>query len=221
MKKKLAIVIVSLGLLVTQLVPINDATYATSASSVSCEKEHFMGLRAWYDGIDEVCNGEQPKDQEALKKIIWKVILNVAALLLQLSGYICVGFVIWGGYLYMLSRGDPNKAAGGKRTITNALIGIVICITASLISGAIVDISEGAAVNNGARFFQEIFNHAFIWAGIVCVIIMIMGGISYVTSVGNPQKIEKAKNTIMNAAIGLIITLVAAAIVNLVVATVS
>ena len=122
MKKRLAIVIVSLGLLVTQLVPINGATYATSASSVSCEKEHFMGLRAWYDGIDEVCNGEQPKDQEALKKIIWKVILNVAALLLQLSGYICVGFVIWGGYLYMLSRGDPNKAAGGKRTITNALI---------------------------------------------------------------------------------------------------
>ena len=50
---------------------------------------------------------------------------------------------------------------------------------------------------------------------------MIMGGISYVTSVGNPQKVSKAKNTIMYAAIGLIITLVAAAIVNLVLTAVS
>ena len=89
-------------------------------------------------------------------------------------------------------------------------------MTASLISGAIVDIASGAAAEND-RFFVEIFNTAFLWAGIVCAIIIVIGGISYVTSTGDSQRTTKAKGTIMNAAIGLAITLLAAAIVNLVV----
>jgi len=210
MKKLFTLLIFSIGLLFSQFAIMNTNAYADADQ---CGSDHFMGLRAWYDGIDAVCNGTQPSNPEEIRIILWKIILNVVTMVLQIAGYVCVGFVIWGGYLYMLSSGDPGKVASGKKTITRALIGIVICVTASLISGAIVDIAETSADGN---FFANIFNHAFMWAGIVCVIMMIMGGISYVTSVGNPQKVSKAKNTIMYAAIGLIITLVAAAIVNLV-----
>ena len=210
MKKLFALLLIGVGILFSQFAIVNTNAYADADQ---CGKGHFMGLRAWYDGIPAVCNGEQPADQYEIRKIMWQIVLNVVTMVLQIAGYVCVGFVIWGGYLYMLSSGDPGKVANGKKTITRALIGITICVTASLISGAIVDIAETSIDGN---FFANIFNHAFMWAGIVCVIMMIIGGIAYVTSVGNPQKVSKAKNTIMYAAIGLIITLVAAAIVNLV-----
>ncbi len=220
MKKALAIIAMVFSLFAVLLMPTQSAFAASGGGGASCDGHHFMGLRAWYDGIDAVCSGTQPADAEEIKAMIWKIVLNIVTMVLQIVGYVCVGFVIWGGYLYMLARGDSGKVASGKKTITNALIGLVVCMTASLISGAIVDIAGGAAAEDD-RFFVEIFNTAFLWAGIVCAIIIVMGGISYVTSTGDPQKVAKAKNTIMYAAIGLAITLLAAAIVNLVVTAVN
>ena len=221
MKKYLAGLLVCLSLAMLLFAPVSvlakdgEAAATLGASTVSCGEETFMGLRPWYYGVDEVCKGTTPKDQYAVRAMIWKIVLNIVTMVLQIVGYVCVGFVIWGGYLYMLANGDSGKVANGKKTITHALIGLVICMTASLISGAMVDIARDAAVD--ANFFANIFNHAFMWAGIVCAILVVLGGISYVTSSGEPSKVAKAKNTITYAAIGLAITLLAAAIVNLVV----
>lgn len=234
MKRIFLCLMVVLGLFLGQLAVV-DNTYAKPAADATdggggggatpaktdgakCG-DHFMGLRAWYDGIPAICENKQPESEEEIRQMIWMIVLNIVTLVLQVVGYVAVGFVIWGGYLYMLARGDASKVASGKKTITNALIGLVICMTASLISGAIVDVASGAAADS--NFFASIFNTAFLWAGIVCAIIIVIGGISYVTSTGDPQKVAKAKNTIMYAAIGLAITLLAAAIVNLVVGAVN
>ncbi len=53
--------------------------------------------------------------------------------------------------------------------------------------------------------------------GIVSVILVIYGGWMFMTAAGNPQKVEKAKKIIINAGIGLIITLSAFLIVNFIV----
>ena len=50
--------------------------------------------------------------------------------------------------------------------------------------------------------------------GLVAVIFIIIGGISYMTSSGEAAKIEKAKKTILYAVIGLGICVLAFAIVN-------
>jgi hypothetical protein len=42
-------------------------------------------------------------------------------------------------------------------------------------------------------------------AGVIAVIIMITGGIMYITSNGDPGKITTAKNTLIYAAVGLVI----------------
>ena len=57
----------------------------------------------------------------------------------------------------------------------------------------------------------------FIWSGIIAVIMIIYGGIQYVTSVGNPQTTSKAKNTLIYSVVGLLIVIFAAAIVNVIV----
>lgn len=52
--------------------------------------------------------------------------------------------------------------------------------------------------------------------GIIAVIMIILGGISYATSQGDPGKIKKGKDTILYGIIGLVIVLLAFAITNFV-----
>lgn len=56
--------------------------------------------------------------------------------------------------------------------------------------------------------------------GIVAVIVMIIGGVQYMTSSGDPGKVKKAKDTILYGVIGLVVVILAAAIVNFVIANV-
>jgi uncharacterized BrkB/YihY/UPF0761 family membrane protein len=56
---------------------------------------------------------------------------------------------------------------------------------------------------------QNILNTAYTWAGIVCVIILVIAGIMYVLSAGDSSKVKKAKDAIMGAVIGLIFILLA------------
>lgn len=45
-------------------------------------------------------------------------------------------------------------------------------------------------------------------AGMVAVLFIVLGGISYATSAGDPGKISKAKDTILYAIIGLVVTII-------------
>ena len=56
--------------------------------------------------------------------------------------------------------------------------------------------------------------------GIVAVLVIIIGGVSYMTSSGDAGKVKKAKDTILYGVIGLIICALAAAIVNFVIGTI-
>ncbi len=53
--------------------------------------------------------------------------------------------------------------------------------------------------------------------GIISIIVIIIGGIMYSTSSGDQNKITSAKNTILYAIIGLIVSVLAFAIVNYVI----
>jgi hypothetical protein len=64
---------------------------------------------------------------------------------------------------------------------------------------------------------KTIVNIMLYIIGIACVIMLIYGGIRYATSGGNEKGITSGKNTIMYAIIGLIIAILAYAIVNFVI----
>lgn len=64
---------------------------------------------------------------------------------------------------------------------------------------------------------NKILNTVYFWSGIIATIVIIIAGIYYMTSRGNPQAIEKAKSALLYSVIGLIIVLSAAAITNFVI----
>ena len=70
---------------------------------------------------------------------------------------------------------------------------------------------------NLVEIVSTILNAVFLVVGIIAVVVIIIGGINYMTSQGDPGKVKKAKDTILYGIIGLVITLLAFAIVSFVI----
>lgn len=65
--------------------------------------------------------------------------------------------------------------------------------------------------------FKQITNTILYIVGIIAVIMLIIGGIKYVVSGGDSKKVTDAKNTVLYAIIGLVVSFLAFAIVNFVI----
>lgn len=61
---------------------------------------------------------------------------------------------------------------------------------------------------------QNVLNYVFALIGAISVLMIILGGVRYIVSSGDPQRISSSKNTIIYAIIGLIIAVSSAIIVN-------
>lgn len=217
-KLRIAIATLVIAIVGVAFFPANQA----AAESVSC-RSHFLGVKTWYDGLtDSSCNIKSPvevfpneeaaEEGAALRMFIWTIVMNVVSMILGVVGYLAIGMIIYGGFLYMTAQGNPSKLAAAKNTIVRSVIGLAIIMSASIISGAVADIISGA--NKDPDFVTSLLTQAFIWMGIIAVIMMIWGGIQYITSTGNASNLQKAKSTILYAAIGLLIVIFAAVIVN-------
>lgn len=69
--------------------------------------------------------------------------------------------------------------------------------------------------------FTKISNTLLLVIGVISVIMLIYGGFRYIISGGDNKKVTDAKNTILYAIIGLIISLLAYAIINFVIAAIT
>lgn len=113
---------------------------ATPQTTHAACNQTLLTFPAWYKGlVDDKCDVRNPGDV-GLTVFVWTIVLNVVEFILQLVGYIAVGYIIAGGYKYMISAGDPSGMTKAKNTILNALIGLAI----SIASVGIVNVVAGA-----------------------------------------------------------------------------
>jgi hypothetical protein len=122
-----------------------------------------------------------------------------------------VGFVLLAG---LISANSAFAAAADK-----------ICQGASTGTGANGQVSTDAqtgittCATGGGSLRQDVGNITdlllFI-AGAIAVIFIIIGGIRYITSTGDAARIKAAKDTILYSIIGLVVALLAFAIVQFV-----
>lgn len=107
------------------------------------------------------------------------------------SGGSFLGFPTWYKYL------DGVEVPVGDGTITDCVIKITHINDTWLIVAAIIEL----LLRLGA---------------LIAIGIVIAGGVQYITSEGQPDKLSKALKTIINAAIGLALTVASAGIVSFV-----
>jgi hypothetical protein len=62
---------------------------------------------------------------------------------------------------------------------------------------------------------------AFSITGAIALLIITLAGFKYITTQGNPQEVAKAKNAIIYALVGLVISILAVAIVQFAIRTVT
>jgi hypothetical protein cdiviTM7_00647 len=114
------------------------------------------------------------------------------------------------------------------KTLTQTLTGLgaLLCLSTSRVLASALSVQEGA---NAARaegmpteligdngVFSRLTNTILLVVGLISVIMLVYGGLRYILSGGDSKKVTDAKNTILYAIIGLIISLLAFAIVNFV-----
>lgn len=68
------------------------------------------------------------------------LIVRVIDLLLTFAGVVAIVFVVIGGYQYIASGGNEEAAEKGKKTLINAIIGIVVVVLAYAIINVLVNL---------------------------------------------------------------------------------
>lgn len=76
---------------------------------------------------------------------------------------------------------------------------------------------EGLPNANTTSGIQEVFRIVFIAGGVIAVIVIIIAGIQFMLSGGDPGKAAAARNTIIYALIGLVVCILATSIVTFVI----
>lgn len=114
------------------------------------------------------------------------------------------------------------------KTLTQTLTGLgaLLCLSTSRVLASALSVQEGAEAartdgmpaeligDNGV--FSRLTNTILLVVGLISVIMLVYGGLRYILSGGDSKKVTDAKNTILYAIIGLIISLLAYAIVHFV-----
>jgi hypothetical protein len=113
---------------------------ATSTLTASCGGS-FLGFPTWYRGLEvdppNDCSIKNLKGEDP-SGIVFTVALNIIDIVLRIIGIVAVGFVIWGGFQYIISRGEPERTKSGLTTVRNAIIGMTIAIIASVVVSFVV-----------------------------------------------------------------------------------
>ena len=207
---------------------ISPAPSYAAGDELSCR--YFLGMPSWDCGLKKGSDGlPLMESEDDLKNGIIIILANVLTSMSVLAAYLVLGFVIYGGYLYIFSSGDPGKIQTSKKTLTRAFIGLSIVTLSNVILTAIrFAFLNGQSWDSCALIGAtseciaptDVVTNTIQWfigsAGIVALIFVIIGGIGYTTSAGDQGKLQKAKNTIIYALIGIIVVTIAEILVSFV-----
>lgn len=98
---------------------------------------------------------------------------------------------------------------------TLRMVALIVALGAPLILVAPVFAADGDVVKT-QDFIRNIIKVAAGFAGLIATGFFVVGGFGYITSSGNPEKLDKAKHTLIWSAIGLAIVIAAFVISNIV-----
>ncbi len=150
MIKKLQLLIVSL-LLIIGASAVTTLAIGNFQSTYAKDCEHrILTFPPWYRGLTNAdCSMKSPADlaqagdESGIKAFATTILINASEILIQLAGYGSLIFIIYGGFRYMTSQGEPAGITAAKKTIANASIGLLIALLAVAIVNYIYGVITG------------------------------------------------------------------------------
>lgn len=117
MKQRIIMMIVSLPLALGMAALISAPVYAAPCKRI-------LTLPCWYSGLSMSKGSPEIKNLQD----IWKIVLNFIEMAVQAIGYLATVFIIWGGFQFLISEGNADKAASARKTIINASAGLLLAL---------------------------------------------------------------------------------------------
>jgi hypothetical protein len=105
--------------------------YIASASANSCAKGSLLGFPTWYHYLRATTTNGVCSPQLDSLSAIWLIGAAVLEILLRIAALAAVIYLIYGGVTYIISQGEPDKIQKAKSTIINALLGMVLAVSAT------------------------------------------------------------------------------------------
>ncbi len=98
------------------------------AAATVCNTD-FFGFPTWWKYLHHP--GCTPQIQGL--NDIWLIVAAIIEIALRIAAIVAVVFIIYGGFGYVTSQGDPEGTAKAKSTLVNALIGLAVAVMAAVI----------------------------------------------------------------------------------------
>lgn len=96
----------------------------------ACRSKSFFGFPSWNQYLHTHADRKCAPHLTGLNDI-WLIGLAVIDILLRIAILAAIGFVLYAGIKYTASRGNPDKTESAKKTLEDALIGLVIAVVAT------------------------------------------------------------------------------------------
>jgi len=106
--------------------PSASAVLPPDGGGATCTQSRILTFPTWYRGLDM---GSNCVPRIASLNDFWKIALNILDIMLQIAGYCAAGFIMWGGFKYIKSQGNPSNITEAKGTIMNAAIGLGVALS--------------------------------------------------------------------------------------------
>lgn len=122
-------------------------TPQTALAASACEQT-FLGIPPWYRGLTKnnppACDMKSPEEVSGsgsdISNYVWIIVLNITQMAVSALAIVTVFFIIYGGFLYMTGGAVASQLEKARKTIFNAVIGLVICLAAVALTNLVFSI---------------------------------------------------------------------------------
>jgi hypothetical protein len=194
----------------------NDISNTTSSSTTTNGSGSGSGNGSG-SGSSGTISFTNPLQYSSVDEILTSFLNNLQGIIVTLS----IIFIVIGGLFYITSAGDEKRITTAKGALTAALIGLAIGIAAPSflkeISTALGWNSAPSSITSALSLTEillKILNFLLSIAGVISLIMMIVGGVTYTISAGDEDMIKRAKKIFLFSVIGIALTLAAMVIVR-------
>ncbi len=151
MKKRIQTLLLGGFFVLFAAAPMTAITFPQPVMADAKCETRVLGIPPWYRGLTSdypKCLIDSPakagkadgKEGVHLSNFIWKIALNIVEMIIVITAYVTVFFIIYGGFQFITGGSNPGMIEKGRKTITNAAIGLAISMAAIAIVNIIFSI---------------------------------------------------------------------------------
>jgi hypothetical protein len=140
------------------------------------------------------------------------IVNNIFTFLMWVVGVVGVVMIVYAGFMFIISAGRPDKTKLAIQSIIYTVSGFAVALLARSIVSLVMPV---ATSNTNIAGVASSGISLFMWViGVTAIVMLIVSGLLYVISAGDPGKTKSAKDAILYAIIGLAVALLGGAIIS-------